>query len=111
MTLAGPVQQAVLGRLRPTLSGLNGSTCSTVPAHLKEGLSRACTWTSTNWPGMAHKPGGLAVPAGRVGRPCRQAVEAGRAGGPYKRVVPVSCAGGPCRRAVQAGWPILNFVL
>ena len=76
-----PVQQAVPGRLIPTLRGLNGSTCWTVPAHFKDGPSQAGPWTSTNWSGMAHKPGGLAVPMGRAGGPCRQAVQAGRAGG------------------------------
>ena len=35
--------------------------------HLKDGPSRAGPWTSTDWPDMAHKPGGLAVPTGRAG--------------------------------------------
>ena len=48
-----------------------------MPAHLKDGPSRAGPWTPTDWPGMAHKPGGLAVPAGRS----YGAVSAGRAGG------------------------------
>ena len=65
-----------------------------MPAHLKDGPSRAGPWTPTDWPGMAHKPGGLAVPTGRAGEPCRR----GR-------------AGGPCLRIVPAGLPILNFVL
>ena len=72
-----PVQQAVSGRLGPILRELNGSTCWTVPAHLKDEPSRAGPWTPTDWPGMAHKPSGLAVPAGRANRPC----PAGRASG------------------------------
>ena len=72
-----PVQQAVPGRLGPILRGLNGSTCWTVPAHLKDRPSRAGPWTPTDWPGMAHKPGGLAVLTGL----CRWAVPTGRAGG------------------------------
>ena len=75
--LVRPVQQAVPGRLGPILRGLNGSTCWTAPAHLKDGPSRAGPWTPTDWPGMAHKSGGLAVPAGRADG----AVPAGRAGG------------------------------
>ena len=66
-----PIQQAMPG-LDPTLRGLNGSTCWTMPAHLKDGPSRVGSWKSTDWPGMAHKPSGLAVPAGDVDGPCRR---------------------------------------
>ena len=54
-------------------------------AHLNNGPSRPGLWTSNDWLGMAHKPGGLVVPMDRADE--------------------------PCRRAVLAGWPILNFVL
>ena len=94
-----PVQQAVPGRLGLILRGLNGSTCWTVPAHLKDGPSRAGPWTPTYWPGMAHKPGGLAVPTGHAGGPCRRAVPAG----PCQLAMPTGCDGGPCRWAVSAG--------
>ena len=87
-----PVQQAVSGRLGLILRELNGSTCWTVPAHLKDGPSRASPWTPTDWPGMAHKPGGLAVPAGRADRPCRRAVPVGRVDGPCQRAVPAGLA-------------------
>ena len=72
-----PVQQAVPCLLGLILRGLNESTCWTVPAHLKDGPSRAGPWTPTDWPGMAHKPGRLAVSAGRADG----AVPAGRANG------------------------------
>ena len=84
-----PVQQAAPGRLGLILCGLNGLTCWTVLAHLKDGPSRAGPWTPTAWPGMAHKPGGLAVPTSRVGR----AVLVGRAGGPCRRALPTGRAG------------------
>ena len=90
LCITRPVQQAVPGRLGPILRGLNGSTCWAVPAHLKDGPSRAGPWTPTDWPGMAHKPGGLAVPASRAGGPCRLAVPAGRANG----AVPTGRTGG-----------------
>ena len=64
-----------------------------MPAHLKDGPSRAGSWTPTDWPGMAHKPGGLAVPTGRAGGPCRRAVPAGRVGGPCRWAVSTGRAG------------------
>ena len=104
-----PVQQAVPGRLGPILRGLNGSTCWAVPAHLKDGPSRAGPWTPTDWPGMAHKPGGLAVPAGRAGGPCRRAVPAGRAGGPCRLAVPAGRANGAVPTGRTGGLAHIKF--
>ena len=70
-----------------------------MPAHLKDGLRLAGTWTSTDWLDMVHKPGGLAVPAGCVGKVCRWAVPMGHVGWLCRRAVQAGCADGPCRRA------------
>ena len=60
------VQQAVPGRLGPTLRGLNGLTCRAVLTHLKNGPSRADLCTSNVWLGTPHKPDGLTMLASFV---------------------------------------------